>query len=53
MIILVHEKNDLYSYSTVANINEELTNNPMNPIIETYMADENDDDKNEMFVGKI
>ena len=53
MIILVREKNDIYSYTTNANLNNVLTNNPTFPLIETMMVDLNHDDKNEYFLGTI
>ena len=53
MIILVREKNNFYSYSTIESVNDALTNNPMNPIIQTQMMDNDEDDKDDYFVGRI
>jgi hypothetical protein len=53
MMMLVREKNDIMSYSTISNLNLVLTNNPTHPMIETTMVDINSDDKNEYFVGQI
>jgi len=33
LIFLVKEENDFYSYSTISNLNDILTNNPTSPII--------------------